>query len=179
MLCSIKTSHLPEDRVDQCLPLLQALLPSLDRARWRTYCHTLYAAGYPARSVPGTPKIRSAGIITAEDDDGYIRGLFSYRTAPNLCHGRVLAIDAFVIMEITGAETVAQGLMEKAEDIGRALDCGALLASRPEPTGLCGDLSASVSDWFVQTGLQPDGAMYCKTLQSGFAAFQPISTVCH
>jgi hypothetical protein len=92
---------LAPERIAQAFPLVMALDPGLTLDRW-----SRYAASF-VRSLEA-PEPRE--ILTAQNKQGYIHSLASCRMRRDLRHGRVLEVENFVSLDLTGNKLAAQAL---------------------------------------------------------------------
>src|SRR3990172_1121619 len=101
---------LAPERVDQAFPVVRVVNRRLGLDDWRAYAQALAAAG--RLDAP-------RGVVTAETEDGYIHGLFSYVVVPNLWSERTMFADLFVAVGLRGGADAAHVLLDAMEEIAR------------------------------------------------------------
>lgn len=89
-------------------------------------------------------------------------GFLSYQEAATLRHGRVLHIDLFATLELTGAGAGRRALHEAAEAIASERGCASLELRLPS-RGYLTDASAKARTW-TGIGFRMDGVVFVKSL---------------
>lgn len=137
---------LDQRQINQAYPIVQTLLPTLSLDEWRRYALRLIRSRSPAK-----------GVMTAQYA-GYIRGLFCHWPHQNLCHGEMLIVDNFAVMDMFDPEAAARVLIRAMEDLATGLNCRAIhtLLSGHRPTPLHGQFHAQ--------GHWPSKVVLCKSL---------------
>jgi len=109
---------LPAEKVAQAFPLLQTVSEmSLDQ--WQGYANERLV---PAPSVVG----EHSGIVSVENDRGYIYGLFGYQVDVDLQCGRVLRCENLVALHMFDPEAVVNALVEAMESLAKSKKCRAV-----------------------------------------------------
>ena len=119
------------DRILQAYPLIRELASEISLEDWRAYVKAMLAAkakGGEARDV--------IGICSP---NGYLRGLFTYRVAPDLRHGQTLEVEYFVVESVFSPREIAATLIAGVEQVARREDCKAIHADLP-----------SAANWLVK-----------------------------
>lgn len=157
--------HLNRQQLDQAFPLVQLVARGLTLERWRAFARPMIAGGNAAARRPP-----ESGIVTAQDADRYIHGLFCYGARTDLILGRTLAVQHFVVGSLFDLRGVADALLDGIEDIARILECAAI---RVDLSAVSGDPAPgpdSFASPFEDHGHRPDGVRLCKPLAIPLAA---------
>ncbi len=146
---------LPE-QVAQAFPVVHTARPNLTLDRWVDYAGELAA---------GKTQAVANGIMTLQNDQGYIHGLFTYRVDQDLEHGRTLLAENVVVLGLTEQAAATVALIEAVEDLARRHDCGAI------HTQLIGATAGPIADhsivnFFRDSGHQFGGLRMCKTVDT-------------
>jgi len=115
--------HLAADRVVQAFPLARDLLGCASVEDW-----VAFAAPLTKPEIDNHPE---QGIIVVERND-YIRGLFSYMVRQGLNGNRVLDVQNFAVLEMTGVDKLTEELIKGAERIAQSLHCDSLFLTVPK-----------------------------------------------
>ncbi len=155
---NLQVKQLTADRLQQAFPLLQSLDPGLSLDRWLAY----------ARSLVGAPCCsegpQESGVMSIENEQGYITALFTYRCFEDLRHGRLLTAENFVALDLLDPETCAHALSEALEHLAAHLSCDAVhsLISESEARGAGAGVMASV---LKARGHLDRGRLLCKEVR--------------
>ncbi len=132
---SFELAPLPASRILQAYPLIREAAPEVTLDQWRRYARALARR----RPKPG------GGIVALRCENGYIRGLFSYRIVPDLVRGRTLVVDCLVASTLFSPAEVVDTLLAEIERIARRHRCAEMRADFPldaswieERLALCG-----------------------------------------
>lgn len=117
--------ELTAEQVAQAFPLIQSAVPHLTLERWNGFVDLV------AKLASGAER-RQAGIMTIQNNRGYIHGLFSYTVEASLHHGRVLSIDNFVAFDMVDRDKAIEAMFEAMDDIAYGLGCQAIHVRLPE-----------------------------------------------
>jgi len=127
-------------QIDQAFPVVSASVPDLEVERWRNFATGVLGDAGGRRNGRGrtatppeeeTPGL--AGIMTVQSRRGYIHGLFCYAVEEDLRHGKVLAVDNFVVLDLFDTEAAASVLMRSMEHLARSFGCCAIHTQLPDP----------------------------------------------
>ncbi|HYG86076.1 MAG TPA: hypothetical protein VD978_07435 [Azospirillum sp.] len=152
---SFIVAPLRPEHVDQALPVVQALRPSMTAAEWRGMAEDFVAPEVSDASA-------SSGIVTCRTGGGHIRGLFCYALAAD-AEGRRLKIGPFIAAGLFDAHATASGLLEAIEHLAgrlgaRAVEVDAtncrVASTAPRPT---------LEDLFLANGYRLAGRTLLKT----------------
>jgi hypothetical protein len=108
------------DQIAQAYPLVSIFDPQLTKDQWLDYAGTLIA-----RSGNGEDR----SIITVQSIQMAIYGLSVYWTRPDLHRGRILEIENFAVVDITGNRKAAVVLLRALEDLARRSGCSCVSIS--------------------------------------------------
>ena len=104
--------RLGRDRAEAGYPLARIAAPALTLDQWQRFL--------------SAPEGARPGVMAAENERGYIQGLCTYRTVPDLRHGAALEVDDFVVLDLIDGGQVAAALLEALEDEARRQRCAVL-----------------------------------------------------
>lgn len=116
--------HLPADRVSQAFPLVQSASGDLSLEKWRSYV--------AVRSAPGgVIPHGGGGVVSVENAQGYIHGLFDYRIDVDLGCGRTLVCENVVALDLLNAKPVLAALFDAMDSLAKEHRCQAVHVSVP------------------------------------------------
>ncbi len=151
--CMGRTYHvrtLSESQLPQAYPLVQALASEHSLNAWLSY-----AKGFVAKGI------NAGGVLSAQDDAGYIYGLFCYEVVPDLGGGRVLVVEPFVALDLVDRLGPITVLIEAMERLAREQDCVSIHLQIPQR----GDMRAVVDFRpFRAAGYKLEGVRLCRRL---------------
>ena len=121
----MKTQTLNSQKVDQAYGLVRLAAPQISLEDWRDF----------ARSSISPSEAPESGILTVEDESGYIMGLVGYVVDYDLEHGRTLIAKNLMALADTdkGRQEVAFALISALEDLASHQRCGAIRTIVHEP----------------------------------------------
>lgn len=114
----MRLSPLRGDRILQAYPLVCAAGGVISIEDWRAYVKSMLGA-----------KARGADccdIIGICSSNGYLRGLFTYRVAPDLYHGQILEVKYFVVESVYSPREIVTALMAGVEEEALKHGCRAI-----------------------------------------------------
>ena len=125
-------------QIDQAFPVVQTIAPDLDVDRWRDFAAAVllpreleFELDTTGRTDDGAvPNPR--GIMTVQNDRGYIHGLFSYTVEEHLRHGRVLTVENFIVLDLFDMAGAADELLNAMDRVAEALGCTAIHTNLPD-----------------------------------------------
>ncbi|HEY0833176.1 MAG TPA: hypothetical protein VGE72_04620 [Azospirillum sp.] len=157
-------------QIDQAYPLVRTIAPDLEVERWRGFATALTGLSR-ASGAPG-------GIMTAQNERGYIHGLFSYSVRADLHYGQVLAVDNFIVLDLFNPAGAASVLLKAMEDVARAHHCAAIHTALPERCAGPPDERHSMLGFFRDGGHKVVSPRLCKVLAGNQDNLsRPLSTV--
>jgi len=106
-------SPLQLHEVGRAYPLVQLLMPSIDRRRWERFARSFLRQS------------RRRGIIAVRDHRGHVRGLAIYRREIDV-GGPVLNADPVLFVDLLDASELALALIRALEATAWEADCAAL-----------------------------------------------------
>jgi hypothetical protein len=121
----MKPLSLTPEKVDRAYGLVRLVTAQISLETWRGFATSLI-------SPSDTPE---SGILTIEDERGYILGLVGYVVDRDLEHGRTLLAKNFFALDglDTKKKEVAYALIEALEDLARDKGCRAIRTIVHEP----------------------------------------------
>lgn len=151
-LLSVKL--LDHRQIDQAFPVIQSILPELSIERWRAFTaeQMAVAAEATAGVVAQDPGCPPSGIMTVQTRRGYIYGLFSFAVHQHLRHGRVLAVENFVVLDLIDRSPAAAALMQAMDRLAHANRCAAIHTDLPGRFERLPDYCNAVLGYFTQDG---------------------------
>lgn len=112
------------NQIDQAYALLRMAWPGLAQDDWRALAASRLAA--PPRGEPATQ-----GVMTAQNDHGYIVGLFVYLACDHLRHGRILRIDHAAALDLFDHAGVWDVLLRSVAELAQLMKCAEIEAVWP------------------------------------------------
>jgi hypothetical protein len=155
-------------QIDQAFPVVQTLAPDLKVERWRAFAAAALsppggggAGEDPARDA-GVPRPR--GILTVQNGRGYIHGLFSYQVEESLRHGRTLAVENFIVLDLFDLAGAAEALLGGMDRTAQGLACTAIHTTLPDDYAKLSDYCSWVLACFREAGHGVETLRLCKRL---------------
>ncbi len=112
------------EQIAQAYPLVSFFDPALTQEQWSDYAGALIAP-------VGAGKDHS--IVTVQSTQGAIYGLSVYWLRPDLRQGRILEIENFAVVDITGNRKAAVVLLRALEDLARRSECNCVTLALLNP----------------------------------------------
>ncbi len=153
----MRVQLLTEGKSAQVYPLVQLRRPNLSQDEWHRF-----TAAYLEPDTKSEPGER--GILTAEDDRGYIFAMLAFTMVIDLRHGRVLIAQDVVAVTVLDRfrKVVISELFHALEDLARQKQC---VAVRTWVGGLeSGRQKSALYDSLLNRGHEIDQLVLCKTL---------------
>ena len=154
----MRVQLLTEGKVTQAYPLVQLRQPDLTQEDWHRF------TAYHLDSNPqGKPDER--GILTAEDDRGYIIAMLVYTTVPDLRHGSAMIAHDVIAVTVLDRfrKVVISALFHALEVLARQKQC---VAVRTRVGGLGdGRQQSALYDSLLNRGHAFDHLVSGKTLE--------------
>ncbi|ANC92345.1 hypothetical protein A6A40_10760 [Azospirillum humicireducens] len=156
----------PLDRrqIDQAYPLVCAIAPGLGVDQWRAFAAALLGTATKGSSAEAPRLPAEAGIITVQNVQGYMHGLFSYKVEPHLRHGRVLSVDNFVVLDLFDLAGIAETLLRAMEVLARRLGCAAIHTTLSDRYIPLDSRRNPIPDCFRTEGHRQETIRFCKDL---------------
>jgi hypothetical protein len=155
-------------QIDQAFPVVQTIAPDLDVERWRDFAAAVLAVqelefdvGSSART--DTPP-HARGIMTVQNARGYIHGLFSYMVEEHLRHGRVLAVENFIVLDLFDMAGAADALLSAMDRMADDLGCAAIHTSLPDDYSSLPDYCNWLLTSFRDAGHEVETLRLCKQM---------------
>lgn len=111
------------DRILQAYPLIRESASEISLEDWRAYVKSVLTT----RAKGG----EACDVIGICSPNGYLRGLFTYRVAPDLRHGQTLDVEYFVVESVFSPREIAATLIAGVEQVAAKENCNAVHANLP------------------------------------------------
>ncbi len=143
-------------QVAQAFPLVRILDPHLTLDSWLSYAQAFIE---PSRNFG------RRDIITVQSRQGYIHGLAACRLKPVLHGGRVLEVENFVCLDLTGGQRATSTLLRATESCARNWNCSYIRLSLLEPRPDAGqpDRNRVAIDLLEAAGYREESALFGKS----------------
>ncbi len=115
---------LGSDQAPQAYPLVQSASPQLTLDQWLDYVRAL------ARDARVDPL--AGGVMSVQNRDGYIYGIYCHAVEHDIQHGKVLKVSNFVAANLYDSTGVMDGLIDSMASIARDHGCAAVHVDLPE-----------------------------------------------
>ncbi len=115
---------LAPEQIPQAYPLVAIFDPKLTKEQW---------ADYAAALVSGQGEGEHHSIITVQSTQDYIYGLSVYWLRPDLREGKILEIENFAVVDITGNRLAAKMLLQALQDMAFDRGCSCISISLLNP----------------------------------------------
>jgi len=118
---------LGEGQVLQAYPLVQTAVPHLTLDQWMDYAEG-FCGGKRATTT-------DTGVMSAQNPDGYIYGIYCHEVETDIQHGRVLKIINLVTANLYDSAGIMDKMINSMIDKARDSDCVAVQVDLPEEAG--------------------------------------------
>jgi hypothetical protein len=98
--------RLTRKRVEQAYPLVQTVSDDISLEKWHAYTDA-----YLKRGPKGS--IGEKGIISVENEQGYIHGLLGFRVDMTLRWGHTLMCEHLIALHLVNAEPIITSIIDK------------------------------------------------------------------
>lgn len=146
-------------KVLQAYPLVQSAVPHLTLDQWLDYVKTVN----DGKAGPGA----CAGVMSAENHDGYIYGLYCHTVEPDIHHGRVLKVRNFVAANLYDSAGIIDRLMDSIVSVARDNGCTAVHVDLPDQAHRGPEPVESVVSMFKVAGFHVETVAMCRALEKG------------
>ncbi len=162
------------DQIPQAFPLVSMLDMALTVEQWQDYASAMIeppggpngrrtdagAAGGPAAAGTNFPVRPHEGhhMLSVQSGQGHIYGVSAYWLKPDLRRDKVMEIENFAVVDVTGTRRAARVLLDGLEALAREQDCSCIVIGLLNPMirrRLRDEQEATV-DLFKATGFQGD-----------------------
>jgi hypothetical protein len=160
---------LAKSQIPQAFPLISMLDVELTMEQWQDYADALVQAddkrqglskGPGTRGQNGTPGGPHADhqMLSVQSGQGHIYGVSAYWLKPDLRRERVMEIENFAVVDVTGTRRAARVLLDGLEALARERDCSCIVVSllNPMVRRRLRDEQEATIDLFKATGFQGD-----------------------
>lgn len=110
---------LTRESVVQAFPLVCNMLPQITLKQWVGFARPHLMSGW--QTMP-------RGLMTVQNDDGYILGMFSFEVRGDLTETRVLWIDNIIVPNIPGRDVVWASVVDAIDGLVEKNRCHAVRA---------------------------------------------------
>ena len=140
---------LARDQIPQAFPLVSMFDAALTMEQWLGYASALTEAS----DDPADHK-----ILSVQSGQGHIYGVSAYWLKPDLRRDRILEIENFAVVDLTGTRRAARVLLDGLEDFARSRDCSCMVISllNPMMRKYLRDQREATTDLFKATGFRGD-----------------------
>ncbi len=148
---------LPASRFRQAFSLIRLTAPRLALESWLRYAEALCR-----------PDGGGGGIVSAEDEDGYIYGMFCYEVASDPQPSRTLVVEHFIALGLFDRSATTRALIDAVEHIARDRQCVQVLLALPGARIELGKIGDSLHSSLGRAGYEVDGLRLCKRLSPAY-----------
>ena len=141
------TASLTPAEIAPAFPLVHATFPELEFQAWRSFATRLLSEREGVL----------AGAVGLRNEAGYLCGLLIYRADRHLRHGKVLSIDLFTALDVTGEAAAGSALLTAAEAKAMELGCSATHI-------LIDGAQRALAESFAKAGHHSEARLFCKQL---------------
>jgi hypothetical protein len=114
-------------QVLQAYPLVQTAVPHLTLEQWMGYAEELCRGGSRERI--------NAGIMSAQNPDGYIYGIYCHEIETNIVRGRVLKVSNLVTANLYDSAGIMDRMIDSMIEKAQECDCIAVEVQLPGELG--------------------------------------------
>lgn len=143
-------------RIDQALPIVQALHGDLTVEQWRGV------------AAPFLAPTRDVGILACVSGSGHIRGLFCHQLTRERSM-RILAVPIFAVVGLFDAGATAEALIESLERLADHMECGAVEIAQEGCVVSSSVPSIDATLLLARFGYRPRGEILSKLLGDDLA----------
>lgn len=149
--------------------MVQTIAPDLDVERWRDFAAAVLSAQELEFGEESTRRmeekyLRPRGIMTVQNARGYIHGLFSYTVEEHLRHGRVLAVENFIVLDLFDTAGAADELLNAMDSVAEGLGCTAIHTNLPDDYSSLPDYCNWLLTCFREAGHAVETLRLCKQM---------------
>ncbi len=151
------------DQIPQAFPLVSMLDTALTMEQWQDYAGAMIRStgdrnGRRADvSLAGGPR-EDHHMLSVQSGQGHIYGVSAYWLKPDLRRERVMEIENFAVVDVTGTRRAARVLLDGLEALAREQGCSCIVISLLNPMirRRLRDEQEATKDLFKATGFQGD-----------------------
>lgn len=114
---------LGEGKVLQAYPLVQTAVPHLTLEQWLDYAK-LVCEAEPSASP-------ASGVMSAQNCDGYIYGIYCHEVTTDIQHGRILKVSNLITANLYDAAGIMDRMIDSMLEIARDRGCAAVHVDLP------------------------------------------------
>lgn len=141
----------------QAYPLAQSASPQLTLDQWLGYVRDL--------CQDGADESPTGGVMSVQNSDGYIFGIYCHEVETNIQHGKVLKVSNFVAANLYDSTGVANGLIDSMAAVARDHGCAAVHVDLPEEVRHKPRPAEGVVNQFKGAGYQVESVALCRPVR--------------
>ncbi|NIR59985.1 MAG: hypothetical protein GWO02_10885 [Gammaproteobacteria bacterium] len=151
---------LTDSQITQAFAVVSMLDLELSMDQWVGYAAALAAPN-------GDPN--GHRLLSVQSGQGHIYGVSAYWLKPDLRRDRILEIENFAVVDVTGTRRAARALLEGLEDLAKRQECSCIVVSLLSPVlrRRLRDEQAATADLFRETGFRGDHLRLRKCFENG------------
>ena len=115
---------LGEGQVLQAYPLVQSAVPHLTLEQWMGYAEELCSGERPGET--------GVGVMSAQNPDGYIYGIYCHEVETDIKHGRILKVSNLVTANLYDSAGIMDRMIDSMIDMARDSGCVAVQVDLPQ-----------------------------------------------
>jgi hypothetical protein len=169
MTGAYRVRPLEKSQIPQAFPLVSMLDVELTMEQWQDYAdalvqvdegrerHSEEAGARGQDGAHGGPH-DDHQMLSVQSGQGHIYGVSAYWLKPDLRRERVMEIENFAVVDVTGTRRAARVLLDGLEALAREHDCSCIVISllNPMVRRRLRDEQEATVDLFKATGFQGD-----------------------
>lgn len=129
-------------KINQAYALVRTADPRMTAEKWRDIAADFLAADDDdARST--------RGVVTVQNDQGYILGLFCYAACDHLRHGRTLKVENLMAIDLFDTGAAIEVLLQSMTDLAQKSACTAIEVESPAQWNDNSPVKQRLSAWFA------------------------------
>ena len=153
---------LAHGQIPQAFPLVSMLDMALTMEQWQDYAGAMIPPPGERNGRTDTPMAgrfhEGHGMLSVQSGQGHIYGVSAYCLKPDLRRERVMEIENFAVVDVTGTRRAARVLLDGLEALARERNCSCIVIGLLNPMirrRLRDEQEATV-DLFKATGFRGD-----------------------
>ncbi len=148
---------LGSDQAPQAYPLVQSASPQLTLDQWLGYVRGLVRDGEDDQPA--------GGVMSVQNRDGYIYGIYCHAVESDIKHGKVLKVSHFVAANLFDSTGVVDGLIDSMASVARDHGCAAVHVDIPEEARREARPAEGVVNRFKGAGYQVESVALCRPVR--------------
>lgn len=156
MLNAYSIRGLIPEKIPQAFTVIQWVYPEMSCDTWAQFARE--------RVCRDGVEPAEQGILTVENSQECIQGLFCYHVSSVSPRGRTLLCEDFVVLDLLGLEEPLKALLGGAESYAHRFECRLLSLSLPSVSTVPASNGSRLHDAMEASGYAPDGVRFVKQL---------------